>query len=123
MIKFRCPCCTRLHSVSASKIGATMLCSCQETLRVPSRSWGSAKYRSVGDRLIEVFVYGGGGAFLSVCLALLCIRLVLRAAPQGLGWWGVLAGCAGLGFLVGAVGGERGIDLIGRMIRDRDESA
>lgn len=122
MIKFRCPCCNRLHEVSRKKIGRKMLCACQETVRVPVESWGSARYRSVGDRLIELLVYGGGGAFLGVCLGLLCLRCISRFNLVWLGWWGFLAGCAGLGFLAGALGGERGIDCIGRLIRDRDSS-
>jgi hypothetical protein len=123
MIKFRCPCCNRLHQAASNKIGTRLLCSCQETLRVPARSWESARYRSVGDRLIEISVYGAGGAFLGVCLGLLCLRLVFRLGSMGLWWWGFLAGCAALGFVAGGLGGERGIEWIGRMIRDRDDAA
>jgi hypothetical protein len=114
MIAFRCPYCNKHYRISEEKIGAKILCSCKELMRVPRRSGGSAKYRSVGDRLIEFVVYGGGGAVLGFCFGCLCARWLLR--------WRVIAFCTVAGFAAGALGGERGVDWIGRRIRDRDPS-
>jgi hypothetical protein len=114
MIGFRCHYCNKAYRVSEEKIGARMRCSCQEVMRVPRRSGGSSKYRTPGQRLIEFVVYGGGGAVLGFCLGCLVARWLMR--------WRIIAGCTVLGFLAGALGGERGVDWIGRMIRSRDPS-
>jgi hypothetical protein len=118
MIKFRCPYCRRSYLVSEEKIGEKRQCGCGETLRVPRRSGGSARHRTVGQRLIEIFVYGFGGAFLGFLLGMMPLYTLGRYSFR-LGWQiGLYVAVAG--FLIGALGGEKGIDWIGRKLRDRD---
>jgi hypothetical protein len=126
MIHFRCPCCNRRYEVPAKKIGEKQLCVCGEMIRVPAYSGGSARYRTPGERLIEIVVYGCGGAILLFCLGLMPVYALGRwfalANPFTLLGWRSVLSVAAAGFLIGALGGEKGIDWIGRKIRDHDPS-
>jgi hypothetical protein len=117
-ISFRCWFCNRGYSVAAERVGEAMTCSaCQSPLRVPHRSGGNSKRHTLVNWLIESLVYGGGGAVLGFGLAL----VLLAQTGLGLvrGRWMILVGLTATGFLVGLLGGERGINWIGQMIRDR----
>jgi hypothetical protein len=86
---------------------------------VPRRSGRSARYRTWTVVLIEMLVYGGGGALL---LFLLGAMLVSQFGTGLRRTWFVPLGMGLIGFLIGAVGGERGINSIGQKIRDREQS-
>jgi hypothetical protein len=88
---------------------------------VPARSGGSSRARTAVDWLIEVVVYGGGGAVLGLGLGLV---LVAAAPPYVLGFWRrvvILGATALLGLLLGTFGGEAGVNWLGRMIREREK--
>jgi hypothetical protein len=82
---------------------------------------------STKDQLIEIAVYGGGGGFLGCGLAIV-ILAALRRFGSGLTFgdgpgilglaWLLVGGLSLGGFLLGAIGGERGINWIGSKIRD-----
>jgi hypothetical protein len=117
MIQFQCPRCGKSYSVIESRIGQRLTCSCGQFLKVPKRSGGRAGYRTWGDIGIEFVVYGGGGALLGFLLG------VLIVAPFGFGirrFWGVILAVTLAGFLIGGLGGERGITWIGKKIRERE---
>lgn len=119
MISFRCWYCRRGYVVADDRRGTRRECGCGRRLRVPARSGGDSRVRSALDWLIEVVVYGGGGALLGFGLALV---LIAAAPPFVLGWRrrvAVIGGLTLLGLLVGTFGGEAGVNWIGRMIRDR----
>jgi hypothetical protein len=117
MIQFRCPACGKRYMMGEEKVSQRLSCTCQQKLRVPRRSGGSAKYRSPADMLLEFLVYGLGGGLLGLLLGVLFVSqmLVFR------GGWRVIVGLAVVGFLAGGLGGEAGINWVGRMIREREQ--
>jgi hypothetical protein len=123
MITFRCWYCGRTFAVAEARIGQRLTCTCKHELRVPKRSGGRCKVRRPVDWLIESVVYGGGGAILGFSLAMLLVfqtpAFVVggRLRAGGL----LIAGLTVAGFLLGVLGGERGINWVGRMIRSREE--
>jgi hypothetical protein len=50
----------------------------------------------------------------------LSLLIVSRVRTFGYGWM-VIVACTAMGFLAGLFGGERGVNFIGRMIRDREQ--
>jgi hypothetical protein len=121
MIFFRCWYCGRTFAVADERKGERRECTCGRRLRVPSRSGGSSRARTAADWLIEIVVYGGGGALLGFGLGLM---LVAAAPPYVLGLRRrvlILAGLTLFGLLVGTFGGEAGVNWIGRMIREREQ--
>lgn len=123
MIQFRCWYCGRSYLVADERRGERRECGCGRQLRVPPRSGGNSKARSAVDWLIEIVVYGGGGALLGLGLGLLLVGSV-PPVPVGAGVPRralLLAGCAVGGLLVGTFGGEAGINWIGRLIRRREQ--
>jgi hypothetical protein len=119
LIKFRCWYCNRRYSMSDERIGNRFTCSCERELRVPKRSGGRCRVKSPVDWLVEAVVYGGGGALLGFGLSMLILSRWRGVA--GLEWTGwLVAGHTLFGFLIGALGGERAIDWLGRSIRDRE---
>ncbi len=64
-------------------------------------------------------MYGGGGALLGCGLAVLILSQ-LRWIDLAVGGGVVVAVLTGVGFLAGLLGGERGVNWVGRMIRDRE---
>jgi hypothetical protein len=122
MIKFRCWYCHRYYAVPDNRARERFVCGCKNPLRVPRRSGGNCRVKTLVDRLVETVVCGGGGALLGLGLAL----LILSQLP-GLLWlrrtWMILAGFTTLGFLAGFFGGERGIEWLGRIIREREKES
>jgi len=118
MIQFRCWFCSRRYKKPEQEIGKRFTCSCDRLLRVPKRSGGNCRCRTPTDWLVEALVYGGGGALLGLGLA-----LVLLSRLSVFGHWSaryLIPGLTVIGFLAGLLGGERGINFVGEMIRDRE---
>jgi hypothetical protein len=116
MIQFRCWYCNRRYAVPEKRTGERLTCSCERLVRVPKRSGGNCRVKTLVDWLIEAVLYGGGGALLGFGLALLLVSQAFGLCP--LEFAGVLVAVLTLaGFLLGLLGGERGINWVGRMIR------
>jgi len=122
-IDFRCWYCGRRYVVAAGRVGERLRCGCGHPVRVPRRSGRSSRARTANDWLIEFVVYGGGGALLGLGLALVLVSefgvvsFGLRFASTR---WTIVV-LTVLGGLVGGLGGERGINWIGRLIRGWEE--
>ena len=118
MIQFRCWFCNRAYLKPDELIGKRFACGCKRRVKVPKRSGGSSKVRSLLDWFVESLVYGGAGAligfFLSVAL-FARIPLVRRPAE-------VTIAVTALGLLVGMLFGERGINWVGQKLRDRENA-
>jgi hypothetical protein len=97
------------------------VCSCKNTLRVPRRSGGNCRVKTLVDRLVEAVVCGGGGALLGFCLAILILSQ-LRGLLLFRRTWTFVVGLTALGFVAGLLGGERGVFWLGRMIREREKN-
>ena len=123
MITFRCWYCGRRYAVAESRVGERISCSCKHDLKVPRRSGGRCKVRRPVDWLVESVVYGGGGALLGFGLAMvIAFQTRYFRVGGGLELVGILtAALTVAGFLFGVLGGERGINWIGRLIREREE--
>lgn len=120
MILFRCWYCGRRFAVADARVGERLACTCAHELQVPRRSGGRSKVWKPTDWLIESAVYGGGGALLGLGLGFL---IVTRIPVFRLGGrWELIAGLAVAGFLAGVLGGERGVNWVGRMLRSREEN-
>lgn len=120
MIQFRCWYCGRRFLKSDEQVGSYLTCSCQHLLRVPRRSGGRSQVKTLLDRLVEGIVYGGGGALLGLGLSLLILsqgRGLLPTRRTG----ALLAALTLFGFLAGLLGGERGVNYVGRLIREREQ--
>ncbi len=121
MIEFRCWYCNKKYVKRNDRIAERFKCTCEHVLRVPRRSGGRCRVKSPVDWLVEAVVYGGGGAVVGFVLALICI------SRFRIGYFSdsvmLIPGLTLAGFVVGLVGGERGLELIGRMFggdeRDR----
>jgi len=126
MIQFRCWYCRKLYSVANHRVGERLTCTCTRPVRIPKYSGGSSRVRTIGDWLIEIVLCGGGGAFLGACLAVFILSRTTGGAvlaDVAVGWsLYVLVGLPLLGFVIGTFGGVRGIEWIGRKIRDREQS-
>ncbi len=119
MIPFRCWYCNRRHAKPEQQVGQRFTCSCQRRLRVPKRSGGNCRVRAAVDWLVEALVYGGGGALLGFGLAVVILSQVRGFGTVELGWT-LVPGLTLAGFLVGLLGGERGINWVGRLIRQSE---
>ena len=64
MIAFRCWYCGKRYAVAEARVGERLTCTCRHPLRVPKRNGGNSRVKTATDWLVEVLVYGGGGAFL-----------------------------------------------------------
>jgi hypothetical protein len=124
MIEFRCWYCNRKHSMPQGKVGEQFRCSCSNELRVPRYSGGKCRVKTLADWAVEAVVYGGGGGLLGAGFGMLLLTFFfygLRGVPLAflaIEWsWIVIGGPAAVGFLIGLLFGERGINWIGRMIR------
>lgn len=126
MIQFRCWHCHRVYRVADTRTGERLNCGgCTRTICVPKQNGDNSRVRTLGDWLIEMVLCGGGGAFLGACLAVVIIsrfRFLIVNGPDSNAGTYLLGGLTLLGFLAGTFGGVRGIDWIGRMIRDRENS-
>jgi hypothetical protein len=117
-IQFRCWYCNRRHSMPPTKVRERFRCSCDNELRVPRYSGGKCRVKTPVDWIVEAAVYGGGGALLGLGLALLILAgfrgIILRGEV-------LLLALPACGLLFGVLGGERGVNWIGRMIRGWEE--
>jgi hypothetical protein len=121
VILFRCWKCHRKYTKPDAAVGERFPCSCDNVLRVPKRSGGNCRVKTLVDRLVEAVVCGGGGALLAFGLAVLVLsRMPIRAAFFGSEWF--VTGMTLGGGVLGALFGERAIDWIGQIIRDREQS-
>jgi hypothetical protein len=118
MIHFRCWYCNKSYAVSEERAGERMTCTCKQRLRVPRRSGQSSRARTLADWGIELLVYGGGGALLGFLLAVVILSRVVIIVRYS---WVLVAGLTLLGFLAGVLGGERGVNWIGSLIRRREQ--
>jgi hypothetical protein len=139
VIEFRCWYCNRRHMAPKSRIGERITCACQYPLRVPARNGGACRIKTGVDRFLEAAVYGGGGGLIGFCLGVLVLGIggdLLRLYPFGLpiprDWqltgflvllWATLAVPTLIGALIGLLGGERGINWIGRLWRGMEDQA
>lgn len=117
MIDFRCWYCNKRYTKPEPQIRSRFRCSCDHVLKVPRRSGGRSRVKTPLDWLVETVVYGGGCALLGFGLGL----LIASKGPFIRGKGYLIAGLTLFGLLAGAVGGERAVNAIGRMIRDKEQ--
>lgn len=116
MIQFRCWFCNRSYIKPDDAIGTRFVCGCGRRARVPKRSNGSSKVRSLQDWLIESVVYGGAGALIGFVLSIAIFsRIPLVRRPSE-----ITVALTAFGLLLGVLFGERGINWIGQKLRDRE---
>jgi len=121
MIKFRCWYCNKKYTVADRRIGEYVTCTCERVLSVPKRNGGKCRVKTLADWLVEIVIYGVGGALLGFGFAI----LVLSRLRFGFWFESGLVLTAGLtiiGFVAGLLCGERGVNWIGRMIQNREDS-
>jgi hypothetical protein len=70
------------------------------------------------DWLVETVAYGGGGALLGMGLGVLLTGEIIWLFRRPVY---VISAFVVIGFLLGTFGGERGINWLGRLIRDREQ--
>ena len=107
-IRFRCWYCNRTHAASRDEVGQQRVCNCGERYRIPRREGIARRSKSFLDRSLEFIVYGLGGGVLGLLFGLLYGSLGgLILAPV----------LAAIGFLLGGLFGERGVNWIGALLR------
>lgn len=118
MTRFRCWFCNKSYWVDDARRGERFVCSCRHRAKVPRRSGGSSRARTAADWLVEVVVYGGGGALLGFGLGVLILSRVpvLRRGKE------LVLVLTAVGLVAGAVFGEAGVNWVGRRIRAREEA-
>jgi hypothetical protein len=115
MIQFRCWYCNKHFSRPEASVGQRFNCACNHLVRVPRVNFGNSRGKTLTDWVIEAVVYGGGGGLLGFGLGVvLCAGLVRVFRSSA---FVVVPALTLTGFLIGLFGGERGINLLGRMIR------
>src|SRR5262249_36539514 len=105
MIQFRCWYCNKRYAVADNRIGQQIACTCKNLLCVPKRSGGNCRVKTIVDRLVELVLYGGGGALLGLGLGLLLISRVRGVRLFG-EVWTLVAAFTAAGFVAGLLGGE-----------------
>ncbi len=116
MIYFRCWYCNRAIVKPDELAGKRFACSCGRRAKVPRRSGGSSKVRSLSDWLVESLVYGGAGALVGFMLSVMIFtRIPLVRRPIE-----VTIAMIAFGLVVGTLFGERGINWLGQKLRDRE---
>ena len=116
MIHFRCWYCKRAIVRPEEQAGSRFACSCGRRAKVPRRSGGSSKVRSLTDWFVEALVYGGAGALVGFALSVAIFsRIPLFRRPIE-----VTIAMTAFGLLVGTLFGERGINWLGQKLRDRE---
>jgi DNA-directed RNA polymerase subunit RPC12/RpoP len=119
-IRYRCWYCNRQYDSPNTKSGERIKCSCGHTLKVPRRSYGRTRCLTVGERLIEMFVYGFGGALLFFLGSLFVVSRVYGLGAENRIM--IIAATTVSGFLLCGFGGEPVVNYFGRMIRDREDN-
>jgi hypothetical protein len=117
VILFRCWYCGKRYARPEEQVGVKFVCTCKQRLRVPKRSGGNARWRTLGDVLIEFAVYGTGGGILGFLLGVVIVSRLYFVRQR----WLLVVGLTLAGFLAGGFGGEAGVNWIGRMIREREQ--
>lgn len=115
-IRFRCWYCNRTHAANWDQAGQQRICNCGERYRIPGREGIARRSKSILDRSLEFIVYGLGGGFLGLLFGLLYGSLGgLILAPA----------LVAVGFLLGGLFGERGINWIGALLRaaEKDDNS
>jgi hypothetical protein len=116
MIHFRCWFCNRAFLKPDEQARKRFACGCGRRVKVPKRSGGSSKTRSVTDWLLETLIYGGACALIGFVLSIaIFARIPLVRRPSE-----VVVAMTVFGFLVGALFGELGINWLGQKLRDRE---
>ncbi len=116
MISFRCWFCNRVYTKPDEQAGTRFECGCGRRAKVPKRSSGSSKTRSLTDWLLESLIYGGAGALIGFGLSVAILsRLFIFRRPAD-----IIVAVTLFGFAVGTLFGERGINWIGQKLRDRE---
>jgi hypothetical protein len=118
MIQFRCWYCNKHFSRPETAVGERFECACGRLLRVPRADFGNSRAKTLTDWVIEAVVYGGGGGLLGFGLGVVLCAGVARVFRSSA--YVLIPGLTLTGFLIGLFGGERGINWIGRMIRDSE---
>lgn len=113
MIHFRCWYCNRAYAVAESHQYERRRCACGQRYKVPKRSHGNSRARTFGEWAIEVAVYGMGGGTLGFILGV----VIGSRLPYFRRSLYLIGSLTLIGFLFGLIGGERGINWIGRTIR------
>lgn len=126
MIRFRCWYCNKRYAVKDKRIGERITCTCERQVRVPKKDGGYCRVKTPIDWLVEAIVYGGGGALLGLGLSVLIVALMHRSLVYSRhsmfdGTLLLIPALTIPGFLIGLFGGERGINWIGRHIRDVED--
>jgi hypothetical protein len=113
---FLCPRCRQRFPYRRHTAGEWFTCACGERFVVPEKP-RPEPIATPRDRVARFVAFGLGGAFL-VCIpmSLIAIRLFLA----GLAPW-VLGTSVAVGFLIGGLLGERGVNAIGRFLRSMFE--
>jgi hypothetical protein len=120
MIQFCCWYCGKSYVVAEKRVGERLRCTCRNTLRVPRRTGGNSRVKTLADWAVEAVVYGGGGALLGLGLGVLILSQAGRLFGFLVDGWMFVGAFTAAGFLFGLLGGERGINWVGRKIRDRE---
>jgi hypothetical protein len=116
MIQFRCWFCNRGFYKPDETAGTKFECGCGRRVKIPRKSGGSSKSHSLLDWLVESLVYGGAGALIGFVLSIAIFsRIPLVRKPTE-----VTLAFTAAGLLSGVLFGERGINWIGRKLRDRE---
>ena len=117
MIDFRCWYCNKRYTKPDAQCGHRFDCSCKHVLKVPRRSGGRSRVKTPLEWLVEAAVYGGGGGLLGFGLGLLIASqmILIRRTVY------IVSAFTTAGFLIGLFGGERGINWLGRLIREREQ--
>jgi hypothetical protein len=119
MIQFCCWYCNKRYALPKQRVGERLTCTCQRLLRVPARSGGYSRVKTAADWLVEVAVYGVGGALLGAGLGTFFLSQ-WPPRPPALVEEVLVVALAAVGFLAGLFGGERGVNWVGRMIREQE---
>jgi hypothetical protein len=101
--------------------GKWVVCGCGERFVLTSPSARPEPARNPADRVVEFFVYGLGGAVLVLIPVAVLTSLTVWQVDASSLFTAVTAGIFGtatvIGFLVGGLFGERGVNAIGRCLR------
>jgi hypothetical protein len=116
VINFRCWFCNRAYTKPDDLARKRFACGCGRRVKVPKRSGGSSKTRSLTDWIVETLIYGGACAVFAFGLSFV---IVARLPFFRRDFTPVIVGTL-VGLVAGAIFGERAINYIGQKLRDRE---